>query len=68
MPVKQDRDIKNGQYALEDMNAMCKCGHPLGVHSAARSAKDKSQPCYVHDLAGGEHCDCEFFTRVRRKK
>lgn len=52
-----NRDRGNGQYA-PSIDRMCRCGHPLGEHTAARNKGQ--QPCLADD------CECLAFTGVRK--
>lgn len=56
------RDLRNGQYKMSKMEALCVCGHTLGDHTAERDAKAKEQECLVPG------CPCSFFTRVKKAK
>lgn len=62
MTTTQNRDKANGQYAHDgDWSRLCKCGHELGVHTAARVGG--KQPCMSGDF-GGPSCDCQAFKRA----
>lgn len=50
---KQPPEDKSGTYTFTP-NRLCRCGHPLGIHTAERCRHE--QPC----LADG--CVCESFT------
>lgn len=53
---KRDRE---GRYTFSDMDRMCRCGHTLGQHLAARvrDAGKMRQDCL--------ECDCEVFKPAR---
>jgi len=44
----------------DELDVLCKCGHPLGTHTAERFFMG-SQPCLAGD-DGEEVCDCQCFT------
>lgn len=46
------RDKRTGQFA-PSVERPCRCGHPLGAHTAARVAGE--QPCL--------ECECESFKK-----
>lgn len=48
----------NGQYGSK-LDAVCRCGHTLGEHTAARP-----YVCVVGDF-GDEDCNCEKFKRAK---
>lgn len=56
------RELRSGRYAPRDMDAVCKCGHTLAMHTAERS--HGSQPCIVGDFTGDD-CDCDVFRRAQ---
>jgi hypothetical protein len=59
-----ERDAANGQYTFTGgMDRLCRCGHRLGVHAAARVSG--KQPCFCGD-DGLEDCDCQKFRPVRK--
>lgn len=53
-----------GRYDFNSERILCRCGHPLGVHTAAAPRE-----CLNHDIhapgATGTPCNC---LRFRRKK
>ena len=55
------RDKHSGQYA-HTIEALCKCGHPLGLHTAAVAAAVRE--CLAGDF-GHEHCECNKFRKVK---
>lgn len=59
---QQERDRGNGQYKFT-AEAVCKCGHGLGVHSAERV--NGNQPCFNGDVGDGVVCDCECFKKAK---
>jgi hypothetical protein len=60
----QRRDKGNGQYAYS-AEAMCECGHGLGVHAA--ECRDGERPCFVGDFEDAE-CECTRFRKIRAKR
>lgn len=68
-PAGAFRDRATGQYAHRTMEALCTCGHPLGVHAAA--TERGCRPCFNGDAhaagaTGGEPCDCIRFRKSRK--
>jgi len=60
-----------GRYDFSNMDAMCVCGHRLGVHAADRGDTGK-RPCFRDDLHNiidvpEEDCDCEAFRKSRKE-
>jgi len=58
------RDLHNGQY-VHTIEAMCRCGHSLGMHTAASAGGQRD--CIAGDF-GHEGCDCSKFRKVRAPK
>jgi hypothetical protein len=62
--LSHKRERSTGRYLHRKMTRLCKCGHPVGVHSAEKGKNPetgaKEQPCYAGDH--GFDCDCELFT------
>lgn len=58
----QNRET-DGRYS-NGHETMCRCGHSLGMHTAAKS--NGSQPCIVGDF-GGEICECECFRKAAKR-
>ena len=56
-PGKYGDREQDGRYALNDMEAMCRCGHRLGAHAAHN--RTRKRPCFSED------CACEHFRRAR---
>lgn len=56
------RDAR-GRYDHNDLELVCRCGHQLGVHTAAAPRE-----CLNHDRhtpgADGQPCGCERFRHV----
>lgn len=70
---EQEREHGSGQYTFEGgYERLCVCGHPLGVHTAARAKVDgvSQQPCMHEDLGGAdaEPCSCSLFKPTRKAK
>lgn len=61
---RRSRDLANGQYAFE-IERLCKCGHTLGDHTAARH--QGKQPCIIGDFTIFS-CSCEAFTPAKRAR
>jgi hypothetical protein len=49
---------QSGKYMHSKWTRLCKCGHPVGIHSGEKG-RDGSQPCFASDV--GIKCDCEKF-------
>lgn len=71
------RDYQGRYDYSKDMNLLCRCGHPLGVHAAENETGKR--PCFNEDhymntgvegapVATGEDCDCEHFKKARKQK
>lgn len=58
-----NRDRATGRY-VDTIDRMCRCGHPLSLHTAARVAG--GQPCISGDLSGAE-CACASFKAQRKR-
>lgn len=63
--VNENRELDTGRYAFTNMNLMCICGHPLGEHDGERT-KDKQYCQNINEY--GNLCDCEFFTKIAKRK
>lgn len=62
-PSFHNRQQETGRYLHTKWTRLCRCGHPVGVHSAEKG-KDGYQPCFAGDL--GYDCDCEKFRRTEK--
>jgi len=52
------------------VDRVCKCGHTLGNHTAARAKAPDGvthQPCIIGDFNGGDVCECACFYPADRK-
>lgn len=56
-----------GRYDHGDMDAMCDCGHVLGVHAADNETGKR--PCFNEDTGmegtTGTYCDCPHFKKAQ---
>lgn len=59
------RDRKNGQYVHTVFEALCTCGHTLGVHAAATVGGKR--PCFCSDFSA-EECSCEKYKKAKTAK
>jgi len=55
------KDASTGQYLHTKWSRLCKCGHPIGVHTAEKC--EGQQPCIASDF-GGPDCNCQMFRRT----
>jgi len=62
-PDSNPRERSTGRFLHRKWTRLCKCGHPVGVHSAEkgrdRETGEKLQPCLASDY--GFDCECELF-------
>lgn len=56
------REQGTGKYLHSKWTRLCRCGHPVGIHSAEKRAG--SQPCLASDV--GIDCDCERFRPTQK--
>ncbi len=63
------RDYRGKYDYSADMELLCRCGHPLGVHAADNESGKR--PCFNENtgiIGGtGEPCDCRHFKKARAK-
>lgn len=68
MPRAQNRDDRNGQYAMQNnYDRICVCGHTLGVHAYAAPHDCLHGTGAETPRCPGEHCDCQKFRQIRKK-
>lgn len=58
---KQGPRETNGRYAPSRWDRVCRCGHPLGEHTAARFVAERDQPCLHASDSRDELCECTYF-------
>lgn len=59
---KDARDSE-GKYKHDgNWDRLCKCGHTLGFHAAAKVAGQR--PCFHGDEPGAEPCGCVVFRKA----
>lgn len=51
----------DGRYAPSRFDRLCRCGHSLAEHTAARLVATRDQPCLHGSDSSDELCDCTFF-------
>lgn len=58
----------DGRYHQGMEEAMCRCGHTLGCHTAAGPVNQRT--CSAHELPGGppDVCACEGFKKAKESK
>lgn len=72
----QNRERGIGRYTFDGgLERLCGCGHPLGIHTAARAKGPDGrmyQDCLNSDPnapgATGEPCDCRCFKPARKTR
>jgi len=50
----------DGKYAIRNLEAVCVCGHTVGMHTA-----ENPRECIAGDFTE-THCNCERFKKTRK--
>lgn len=56
----------NGRYKhWDNWERLCRCGHKLGDHTAAKVRG--LRPCLISCTEPGTHCDCQVFRPAKEQ-